>query len=35
MNWFVYILRCGNDDLYTDLTPDLERGRRRPRVSSE
>lgn len=25
MNWFVYILRCGNDDLYTGLTPDLER----------
>lgn len=25
MNWFVYILHCSNGDLYTGLTPDLER----------
>ena len=25
MSWSVYILRCGNGDLYTGSTPDLER----------
>ena len=25
MKWFVYILRCGNGDLYTGFTDDLER----------
>ena len=25
MKWFVYILRCGNGDLYTGVTNDLER----------
>ena len=25
MKWFVYILRCGNGDLYTGITNNLER----------
>lgn len=25
MSWFVYILRCGNGDLYTGMTDDLPR----------
>ena len=25
MKWFIYILRCGNGDLYTGITNDLER----------
>ena len=25
MDWIVYILRCGNGDLYTGLTTDVER----------
>jgi putative endonuclease len=25
MNWYVYLLRCGNGDLYTGMTDDLER----------
>ena len=25
MPWFIYILRCGNGDLYTGLTTNLER----------
>ena len=25
MPWFVYILRCGNGDLYTGMTDDRER----------
>ena len=25
MQWFVYILRCGNGDLYTGLTANVER----------
>jgi putative endonuclease len=24
-SWFVYILRCGDDSLYTGITTDLER----------
>lgn len=25
MNWFVYIVRCRNDDLYTGITTDIKR----------
>jgi predicted GIY-YIG superfamily endonuclease len=25
MDWFVYILRCGDDSLYTGITSDVER----------
>ncbi len=25
MRWFIYILRCGNGDLYTGMTANLER----------
>lgn len=25
MNWFVYMLRCADDSLYTGITTDLER----------
>jgi putative endonuclease len=24
-NWFVYVLRCGDDSLYTGVTTDVER----------
>lgn len=25
MNWYVYILRCGDDTLYCGITPDIEK----------
>lgn len=25
MNWYVYILRCGDDTLYCGITPDVEK----------
>ena len=25
MNWYVYILRCGDDSLYCGITPDVEK----------
>jgi putative endonuclease len=32
MNWFIYVLRCGNGDLYTGVTTDVARRLREHRA---